>query len=85
MKRELGGRVYSNIADDSWVYTGPPPSPPPSPPPPPPAPPILSHPRPPSAAMRFYSWRRRAVLSHAVSVVLASSANVHCCGWPLLE
>eukprot|EP00959_Pyramimonas_sp_CCMP1952_P292942 6126862-Pyramimonas_sp.AAC.1 len=30
MKRELGGRVYSIIVDDSWVYTGPsPPSPPP--------------------------------------------------------
>eukprot|EP00959_Pyramimonas_sp_CCMP1952_P132763 2775800-Pyramimonas_sp.AAC.1 len=23
MKREIGGRVYSNIVDDSWVYTGP--------------------------------------------------------------
>eukprot|EP00959_Pyramimonas_sp_CCMP1952_P436662 9143489-Pyramimonas_sp.AAC.1 len=23
MKRELGGRVDSNIIDDSWVYTGP--------------------------------------------------------------
>eukprot|EP00959_Pyramimonas_sp_CCMP1952_P274278 5732982-Pyramimonas_sp.AAC.1 len=23
MKRELGGRVYSNIVDESWVHTGP--------------------------------------------------------------
>eukprot|EP00959_Pyramimonas_sp_CCMP1952_P255257 5331483-Pyramimonas_sp.AAC.1 len=27
MKRELGGMVYSNIVDASWVYTGPPPPP----------------------------------------------------------
>eukprot|EP00959_Pyramimonas_sp_CCMP1952_P321820 6734219-Pyramimonas_sp.AAC.1 len=28
MKRDLGGRVYFNIVDESWVYTGhPPPSP----------------------------------------------------------
>eukprot|EP00959_Pyramimonas_sp_CCMP1952_P029768 624603-Pyramimonas_sp.AAC.1 len=34
MKRELGGRVYSNIVHDSWVYAGPPPLlPPPLPPP----------------------------------------------------
>eukprot|EP00959_Pyramimonas_sp_CCMP1952_P088826 1858546-Pyramimonas_sp.AAC.1 len=31
MKRELGGRVYSNIVDGSWVYTGPPPRRPPPP------------------------------------------------------
>eukprot|EP00959_Pyramimonas_sp_CCMP1952_P225178 4708607-Pyramimonas_sp.AAC.1 len=24
MKRELGRRVYPNIVDDSWFYTGPP-------------------------------------------------------------
>eukprot|EP00959_Pyramimonas_sp_CCMP1952_P199242 4167570-Pyramimonas_sp.AAC.1 len=29
-KTELGGRVNSNIDDDSWVYTGPPPPPAPS-------------------------------------------------------
>eukprot|EP00959_Pyramimonas_sp_CCMP1952_P463375 9484816-Pyramimonas_sp.AAC.1 len=33
MKRKLEGRGYSNIGDDSWVYTGPPPPPPPRPPP----------------------------------------------------
>eukprot|EP00959_Pyramimonas_sp_CCMP1952_P356585 7467655-Pyramimonas_sp.AAC.1 len=39
MKRELGGRVFSNTVDGSWVYTGPPPLPHPPPPPPPPLPP----------------------------------------------
>eukprot|EP00959_Pyramimonas_sp_CCMP1952_P260109 5438364-Pyramimonas_sp.AAC.1 len=24
MTREFGGKVYANIVDDSWVYTGPP-------------------------------------------------------------
>eukprot|EP00959_Pyramimonas_sp_CCMP1952_P142086 2974301-Pyramimonas_sp.AAC.1 len=28
MKRDLGGRVYFNIVDESWVCTGPPPPPP---------------------------------------------------------
>eukprot|EP00959_Pyramimonas_sp_CCMP1952_P426206 8926963-Pyramimonas_sp.AAC.1 len=30
MKREFGGKVYSDIVDNSWVSIGPPP-PPPSP------------------------------------------------------
>eukprot|EP00959_Pyramimonas_sp_CCMP1952_P008653 181060-Pyramimonas_sp.AAC.1 len=34
MRRELGGRVDSNIVDDSWICTGPLPPPPPPPPPP---------------------------------------------------
>eukprot|EP00959_Pyramimonas_sp_CCMP1952_P065000 1356986-Pyramimonas_sp.AAC.1 len=47
VKRE-GGKVYYNIVDDSWVYTGPPPPPlPPPPSTPPSAPPPYPFPPPP--------------------------------------
>eukprot|EP00959_Pyramimonas_sp_CCMP1952_P456397 9473102-Pyramimonas_sp.AAC.1 len=64
---ELGERVYSNIVDGSWVYSGPAPpphpaafrfvSPPPPPPPPPPAPAPVPAPPPPPEILASHLFR----------------------------